>query len=276
LRLYADGVDIDPEQLSTLEKRLDAYHDAARKHHVQPQELPDHLQSLRIRLDELTSNQDSIEKLKQEQAIALEQYQQAAAELHKSRKKAAGVMAKAITAQLRQLGLPEGNFAVDISRSDSATPQAEGSDQVEYLISLNPGQAMQPLRKVASGGELSRISLAIQIIIRDEEGIPTLIFDEVDAGIGGGIAEIVGKLLKDLSSQHQIFCVTHLPQVASQGDHHIQVRKQAEKNSTFTNVTPLQAQERVEEIARMLGGIKISDKTRAHAREMLGQGDSGI
>jgi len=270
LKRYVDRLDIDPGQLSRLEKRLDALHDAARKHHIQPQDLTGHLQALRTRLEQLENNQETIIKLQQAQKQALNQYQDAALKLHESRVSAATAMSKIISGRLRELGMTDGSFHIDVARQESVTPQAEGIDQVEYLVSLNPGQALQPLRKVASGGELSRISLAIQINTRNEKGIPTLIFDEVDAGIGGGIAEIVGKLLKDLSSRHQIFCVTHLPQVASQGDHHIQVHKQTDMKSTFTKVTPLQAEERVEEIARMLGGVSISEKTRAHAKEMLG------
>jgi DNA repair protein RecN (Recombination protein N) len=270
LKLYADRLDNNPEQLASVEKRLNAFHDAARKHHVLPQALHTHLQALQTRLDQLINSHVSIGKLQQEQEQALVSYKAAALILHDSRKQAAQSMSGAITAQLKDLGMPEGIFIIDITEPELDKPQLQGADQVDYLVSFNPGQPLQPLRKVASGGELSRISLAIQIISKDEKGIPTLIFDEVDAGIGGGIAEIVGKLLKGLSNQHQIFCVTHLPQVASQGDNHVQVRKLTENNSTHTDVIPLQAEARVEEIARMLGGVKISDKTRAHAREMLG------
>jgi len=267
---YTDRMDIDPERLNAIEKRLATLMDMSRKHHIRPQELVEHLHKLHGRLEQFQRDRSSIDKLLQEQARSLARYQQAAVKLHKSRGKAANSMAAAITAQLQGLGMPDGRFSIEISQADPELPQAEGADQVEYQVCLNPGQPQLPLRKVASGGELSRISLAVQITCKDEKTIPTLIFDEVDAGIGGGTAEIVGKLLNQLSRQHQVFCVTHLPQVAAQGDHHIQVSKVTDKKATYANVTPLQANERVEEIARMLGGIRISDKTRAHAKEMLG------
>ena len=205
----------------------------------------------------------------QEQEQARQRYGEAAARLHDSRVRAAGGMARAVSKQLQHLGMPDGKLVIEVAVAGGDAPQAAGMDQVEFLITLNPGQPPQPLRKVASGGELSRISLAIQVICRDDARIPTFIFDEVDAGIGGGVAEIVGNLLHGLAGDHQVFCVTHLPQVAAQGDHHMLVEKSSDRKSTRTAVTPLDQRQRVEEIARMLGGVKISEKTREHALEML-------
>jgi len=165
----------------------------------------------------------------------------------------------------------DGKVITDVTRADTEVPRAAGSDQVEFQVALNPGQPARPLRKIASGGELSRISLAVQVVSKNQEGTPTFIFDEVDAGIGGGVAEIVGGLLHGLADRHQVLCVTHLPQVASQGDHHMKIEKSADKNATRTFVTNLSNKARVEEIARMLGGMTISEKTRAHACEMLNQ-----
>jgi len=261
----------DPEQLDRVEKRMDRLHEAARKHHVPARQLATHLQQLQDQLDRLVNSREAVGKLLQEQAQALTQYQQSAQKLSKSRIKAAKKMAEDVSLRLRGLGMPEAQLLIQISLGESETPQAGGIDQVEFLVSMNPGQAPQPMRKVASGGELSRISLAIQIISKDEHGIPTLIFDEVDAGIGGGTAEIVGKLLKELAQHHQLFCVTHLAQVASQAHHHFQVSKQAMADSTQVVVKPLLREERVDEIARMIGGIRISEKTRAHAKEMLAE-----
>jgi len=158
-----------------------------------------------------------------------------------------------------------------MSDIEKDTPLKNGMDRIEYLVSLNPGQPLQPLSKVASGGELSRISLAVQVTGSKDKGIPTLIFDEVDSGIGGGVAETVGKLLHSLSDKRQIFCVTHLAQIASQGDHHLQVAKATHAGTTLTRVGELNDEERIDEIARMLGGVKITDQTLAHAKEMLNQ-----
>jgi DNA repair protein RecN (Recombination protein N) len=178
-------------------------------------------------------------------------------------------MSAAIAGKLGELGMTHGKFAIEVSALADRTPQPHGNDQVEFLVSTNPGLALQPLRKIASGGELSRISLAIQVIGGQDKGTPTLIFDEVDAGIGGAVAEIVGRLLRGLARQRQVFCVTHLPQVAAQGNHHLLVDKTSTRNSTRTGVQSLSAESRVEEIARMLGGVKITEQSRRHAAEML-------
>ncbi|MEJ2760310.1 MAG: DNA repair protein RecN [Gammaproteobacteria bacterium] len=276
LRGYLERLDPDPERLNAAEQRLDALHGAARKHRVRPQELARHLRQLQEQLQRLLHGQEAVEALEREQNEALERYRAAAARLHQSRIKAAAAMGAAVSKQLQRLGMPEGGLSVEVRESDADTPQVDGADQVEFLISLNPGQPPQPLRKVASGGELSRISLAIQVVCREDRRIPTFIFDEVDAGIGGGVAEIVGNLLHGLTATHQVFCVTHLPQVAAQGDHHLLVEKSSKRDSTRTRVIPLDAKRRVEEIARMLGGRKITEKTREHAHEMLNDASQGV
>jgi DNA repair protein RecN (Recombination protein N) len=275
LRDYVERLDLDPERLHRIEKRLESLHEMARKHHVRPRQLPEQLQQLQEQLQRLLHSQDAIAALQYEQEQARQHYGEAAARLHDSRVTAAGGMARAVSKQLHSLGMPDGKLVIEVADDGADAPQAAGADQVEFLVTLNPGQPPQPLRKVASGGELSRISLAIQVICRDDARIPTFIFDEVDAGIGGGVAEIVGNLLHDLTGDHQVFCVTHLPQVAAQGDHHLLVEKSSDRKSTRTTVTSLDQQQRVEEIARMLGGVKISEKTREHALEMLNSASQG-
>jgi len=269
LSRYLGGLSSDPEHLQSVEKRLSELHSMARKHQIQPQQLAEHMDDLKRQLFELENSQQLISELKLQQSLTLEQYQHASLKLHQSREQAAAKMAEEITAKLKALGMANGRFSIAIDFNETQDPKALGNDQIEFLVNTNPGQSLQPLRKIASGGELSRISLAIQVIASHDKAISTLVFDEVDAGIGGGIAEIVGKLLHDLSTQHQIFCVTHLPQVASQGDHHLQVEKLQQKGITRTKVNELNAEQRIEEIARMLGGIKITDQSRDHAKEML-------
>ena len=269
LRHYLDTIELDPERLKSVEERITALHDIARKHKVRPEELAAHLETLHTELKNLEDNEQHLADLERKMNLALQTYQKTAEELHECRKKAALKLGKAIEAKLKELGMPGGNFEIDVQAIEKETPQREGMDRIEYLVSVNPGQSLQPLSKVASGGELSRISLAIQVTGSKDKGLPTLIFDEVDSGIGGGIAEIVGNLLHSLAGNRQVFCVTHLPQVASQGDHHLQVNKSTLAQTTLTQVIKLNKDERIEEIARMLGGLKITEQTRAHAREML-------
>jgi len=190
-------------------------------------------------------------------------------ELHDCRKKTAEKLAHDITNKIQELGMPGGLFTIDIKSIDRDLPRPNGMDMINFLVAINPGQLRLPLNKVASGGELSRISLAIQVIASNDKGLPTMIFDEVDSGIGGGIAEIVGHLLNRIAVNRQVFCVTHLPQVASQGDHHLLVNKSTLAETTLTQVIALDKKERIEEIARMLGGLEITEQTRAHAKEML-------
>lgn len=272
LQSYLGSLDRDPARLNQVEQRLGRLHDMARKHRVQPQLLYAHHQSIAQKLSAMEHDRARLAELEQEQVRALEEYRAAADKLGERRRRCAAVMAADVSARIRTLGMPEGTFRINVAPGPDLKPHRKGNNQVEFLISVNPGQAMLPLRKVASGGELSRISLAIQVSANRDSSVAAMIFDEVDAGIAGGIAEIVGNLLHQLGSERQILCVTHLPQVASQGDNHIKVTKTSDKKTTETRVHDLAEDERVEEIARMLGGIRISQQSREHAREMLGSG----
>ena len=269
LRLYLGKVDVEPENLGTVEKRLSDFHDIARKHNIPSQQLAAYFSDLQGQLFELENSEHLLDELLLKKESCLTNYQSAALALSTRREKTANRLGKEVSKTLASLGMPGGEFLVSVEGQADTRPNAFGSDAIEFLVSANPGQPPQPLRKVASGGELSRISLAIQVISNNQRVIPTLVFDEVDSGIGGGIAEIVGKLLHQLTDKHQVFCVTHLPQVASLADHHLQVQKHSGKKSTSTAVAELDDEERIEEIARMLGGVKITEQSRKHAREML-------
>ncbi|MCH8847126.1 MAG: DNA repair protein RecN [Proteobacteria bacterium] len=269
LRHYLDKLELDPEKLKAVEDKLGALHDMARKHKIQPEALADHFLALQKELHKLENSEARYRELLTLQETTIEQYRKAAARLNQCRHQSAHRLSDDITKKLNDLGMPGGKFLIEISDIGKDTPLQHGMDKIAYLVSLNPGQPLQPLSKVASGGELSRISLAIQVTGSKDKGIPTLIFDEVDSGIGGGVAEIVGKLLHSLSDKRQIFCVTHLPQIASQGDHHMQVAKETHAGTTLTRVGDLNQEERIDEIARMLGGVKITEQTLAHAKEML-------
>ncbi len=269
LRRYLDKLEFDPVRLKAVEEQLGAFHDIARKHRIQPEILADYLVSLRKELHKFENSEAHFKKLLALQTSSIKRYHQAAAELSQCRRHAAKTLSKNISRQLNELGMPEGEFSIEVNKIEKDTPLQNGMDKIEYLVSLNPGQALQALNKVASGGELSRISLAIQVTGSGDKGIPTLVFDEVDSGIGGGVAEIVGTLLHRLSTKRQVFCVTHLAQVASQGDQHLQVAKETRAGTTLTRVNELNQEDRIDEIARMLGGVKITQQTLAHAKEML-------
>ncbi len=269
LRRYLDKIDRDPQRLHIVEQRLSALHDMARKHQIQSQQLAGYLEELQQQLQQMSNSQQQLGELEEKQAACLSRYRQAATRLHQQRVEAARRISTEITQSLESLGMAGGQFLITLETQDDQPPGPHGNDHIEFLVSANPGQPPQALRKVASGGELSRISLAIQVISNNDKVIPTLVFDEVDAGIGGGVAEIVGKLLHSLTDKHQVFCVTHLPQVASLGDQHLQVQKSSRKKITRTQVAELDDDARIEEIARMLGGIKITEQSRKHAREML-------
>ena len=274
LGAYLHSLDRDPAHLHQVEQRLEQLHDMARKHRVQPQLLFAHYQSIRLRLDAIEQNRERLAELEQEQIRALEEYRAAADNLGERRRECAAGMAADISARIRTLGMPEGTLNINVTPGPDLKPHRNGNNQVEFLVSANPGQALLPLRKVASGGELSRISLAVQVSANRDSSVATMIFDEVDAGIAGGIAEIVGNLLHRLAADRQILCVTHLPQVASQGDNHYRVTKTSADKITQTQVHELDKNERVEEIARMLGGIRVSEQSLNHAREMLGSGSA--
>ena len=270
LGAYLHSLDQDPARLNQVEQRLEQLHDMARKHRVQPQLLFAHFQSITRKLDAIEQNRERLAELELEQLKSLEEYRTAADNLGERRRECATVMAADISARIRTLGMPEGTLNINVTPGPDLKPHRNGNNQVEFLVSANPGQALLPLRKVASGGELSRISLAVQVSANRDSSVATMIFDEVDAGIAGGIAEIVGNLLLKLAADRQILCVTHLPQVASQGDNHFRVTKTIDDKITETQVRELGKDERIEEIARMLGGIRVSEQSRNHAREMLG------
>ncbi len=269
LRHYLDHLEGDPKRLHSVEQRLANIHDLARKHRIKPEELPD----LHLRLAQELANIEGadarLEQLQKDAAMARQAYLALAEKLSAARAKQAQELQKQVTARMQQLGMPGGQLEIQLERVAEDQYAAHGLERVEFLVSANPGQPLKPLNKVASGGELSRISLALQVITAQSGRIPTLIFDEVDVGVGGGVAEIVGQQLRALSEQRQVLCVTHLPQVAAQGRHHIQVSKETKKEATRITLRTLGAEERRDEIARMLGGVKITGQTLAHAGEML-------
>jgi len=271
LRRYQDGIDLDPDRLRALDARLSAIHDAARKHRVEAHELPALHERLREEIAGLEGAGARLAELETTLEASRTEYASAARALHESRVHAAAAFAETITANMQLLGMPRGYLEVAVSANFDAPPAREGADTVTFQVAINPGQAPQPLAKVASGGELSRISLAIQVVATRSSGVPTLIFDEVDAGIGGRVAEIVGRELRRLAENRQVLCVTHLPQVASLAQQHVQVQKHSKRRQTHTDLRSLSGESRVEEIARMLGGVDITDQALAHARQMLEQ-----
>ncbi|HEY9150865.1 MAG TPA: DNA repair protein RecN [Gammaproteobacteria bacterium] len=269
LRRYTDRVEQDPQRLQDVELRLGTLHDLARKHRVEPDALPALFERLAEELATLEQADQRLDQLETQVRESAGQYREAAARLHQARAKAAREFGTRVSAAMQDLGMPGGVFTVEVTAREDGRFTARGSDRIEFRVSANPGQPPMALGKVASGGELSRISLAIQVIATDSAAIPTLIFDEVDTGIGGGVAETVGRLLRALGEQRQVLCVTHLPQVAAQAHQHLQVSKLAGPNSTRTSIRGLGKTERVDEIARMLGGIEITESTLRHAGEML-------
>ncbi|MDP2097162.1 MAG: DNA repair protein RecN [Methylobacter sp.] len=275
LRRFLEAQEADPQRLDDIENRIGIIQNLSRKHHVSPDELPELVNKLEHELDSLAHSSERIEALTAASATLLADYQQQAAKLSAQRKLSGQKLQQQISAMIKELGMPQGEFLVDIAALDSATPKLNGKDKIEFLVSANPGLPAKPLAKVASGGELSRISLAIQVTTSSDKTTPTMIFDEVDSGIGGGIAEIVGQKLRSLSHNRQVMCVTHLPQVAAQAHHHLYVEKNNQTDVTSSSVRLLDTQERIEEIARMLGGIHITANTLAHAQEMLFHSDFG-
>ncbi len=267
LRHYADRVELDPGRLAEVERRVDALHSTARRLRTAPEALPELLERLTGRLNELevASNLDAL--IAQEKA-ARAKYDERARALSAQRKIAAAKLSKDVTAAMKALAMAGGRFNAALRPIEGGT--AHGDEAVEFLVAANPGQEPRPLTKVASGGELSRISLAIQVITSKAAAVPTMIFDEVDSGIGGAVAEIVGKQLRALGRERQVLCVTHLPQVAAQADHQWSVAKVTANGAVRSSVAVLDAAARVEEVARMLGGTQITATTRKHAAEMLG------
>ncbi|MCK5640544.1 MAG: DNA repair protein RecN [Gammaproteobacteria bacterium] len=269
LRHYLSDLELDPQRLEWVEQRLADIQDQARKHHVKPDELPALLIQLEQEQSQLKSSRARLDTLDAEIAAVLTRYQELAKKLSNSRNKAITRLSAQVTANMQELGMNGGHFDIKVESLPLDEPTPYGQERLEFQVSANPGQALQAMAKVASGGELSRISLAIQVINAGQTAIPTLIFDEVDVGIGGGVAEKVGRQLRSLGSRCQVLCVTHQPQVAALGHNHFQISKQTREGSTFTEVVSLPEQERIKEVARMLGGVEMTDQTLLHAREML-------
>ena len=269
VRRLLDRLDLDPERLAEVERRVEAVHDLARKHRVKPAELPARLEALQQDLLGSEQAAGQMEKLEAQRDAALKRYRAAATKLGAARRKAAKEFASKAAAIVRELGMPKAEFAVAVDSVPQDLPRLSGDEDVRLDFSANPGQPPRPLAKVASGGELSRVSLAIRLAAQQARSAATLIFDEVDAGVGGGTAETVGIKLRQLAAQRQVLSVTHLPQVAAQGQHHFAIQKDVRGGKTLTRVTALDAPGRVAELARMLGGREITASTQAHAAEML-------
>jgi len=267
LRDYRDNLNSDPERFDEVETRLGIIHDLSRKHHIEADQLIDLTESLSLELNELDNADENLSKLESEVNNLDKKYKTLAKKLTESRSKTSLKLNKQISSSMQTLGMSGGQFKIQLTTKDKAS--ASGLDSVEYTVSTNTGQPFKALAKTASGGELARISLAIQMITAQQGRIPTLIFDEVDSGVGGGIAEIVGKHLRVLGENRQVFCITHLPQVASQAHHHMQVYKHSDGKETRTEIIPLEMEQRVDEISRMLGGLEITQQTIDHAKDML-------
>lgn len=262
---YLGRLELDPQRLQEVEARMGELHVAARKFHVEPEALPAELETLSAQLQQLADASD-LDALKAQEEKLKSAYMTAAQKLSKARMKAAKALSEAVTAAMQDLSMAGGRFEVALHAGE---PAAYGLEQIEFLVAGHTGTQPRSLVKVASGGELARISLAISVITSSATATPTLIFDEVDSGIGGGVAEVVGRLLRRLGQDRQVLCVTHLPQVASQANQHFQVSKRNVGGKTVSSIDVLGAAARVEEVARMLGGLEITATTRKHARELL-------
>jgi len=269
IQRHLDAVEVDPEKLAEVQRRLESIYDVARKHRVMPEQLMERHLALREELDGLESGGRRVDELRQGLSTLADQYATASAKLSQQRSRAARKLEKKVADVLSTLAMDQCQLEIGLPALKSQHPHPQGREEVDIRISTNPGAPPRPLGKIASGGELSRISLAIQVVTASSTTVPSMVFDEVDVGIGGAVAEVVGKLLRSLAAQAQVLCVTHLPQVAAQGHAHLRVAKSTADKVVETRLSRLQDEERIEEIARMLGGLKITQQTLAHAREML-------
>ena len=269
LQEFGSRIEHDPQRLAEVDRQLGELHDMARKHRIQAEQLPGLLEALQDEFALLENAESSLAGLEQELESSRTAYLRACTALGKSRRKAAARLSRKLTASMQELAMEGGRFEIEVGGLPEETGKAYGLDEIRFLVSANPGQPLAPLARVASGGELSRLSLAIQVATADIGTVPTLIFDEVDVGIGGAVAETVGRLLRELGKRRQVLCVTHLPQVAAQGHAHFQVSKERKQKSTRTRIAPLGEEARIREIARMVGGSRITRQTLAHAREMI-------
>lgn len=268
LQHYLESLDIDTVRQEHVERRLAAIEELARKHRVAPAELPARSAQLDAELTDLERAESDLATVRKDLAAALASYRALAQQLSARRATSARALSKEITSRMQVLGMTGGRLQIDVAPLEPSEPTPHGLDAVEFRVTANPGQPLRPLAKVASGGELARLSLAVQVSCAAQEA-RCMVFDEVDAGIGGAVAEIVGRELAALGARAQALCVTHLPQVASQGHHHLRVTKLTDGRTTRTTITELEPEERVEELARMLGGIEVTGKAREHATEML-------
>lgn len=268
LRHYCDRLDLDPNRLYELEQRISRQISLARKHHIAPEELPVFHQQLLEELQHLDEQANSQDELMQAVTLHHQQALSIAHELHQRRAHYAAELCELITDSMHSLSMPHGKLAIDVEFNENHLT-AEGADRIDFRVTTNPGQPLQPLAKVASGGELSRIALAIQVITARKMETPALIFDEVDVGISGPTAAVVGKLLRQLGESTQVMCVTHLPQVAGCGHHHFFVSKETDGEMTETHMQPLDKRSRLQELARLLGGSEVTRNTLANAKELL-------
>jgi DNA repair protein RecN (Recombination protein N) len=266
---YAQDVDLDPERYTEVDKHLGHLHELSRRHRLPVVELHDKLAALRVELAELEGAGDALEKLAVRRQHLRQEYVDAAAQLSQARATASERLAEEVSTLMVELGMAGGLLRIELEPVTGDEPDPQGQERCELLVSANPGQPPRPLRKVASGGELARISLAIEVATLGKDTVGSMIFDEVDTGIGGAVAEVVGQKLRALGGQRQVLCVTHLPQVAAQGHAHLRVSKHSERDSTHTRIDKLDASGRRDELARMLGGLEITRETRAHAKQML-------
>jgi DNA repair protein RecN (Recombination protein N) len=266
---YALDVDLDPERFSEVDTHLTRLHELSRRHRVSTAELYDKAATLRDELAELEGAGDAVDKLSRQRQQLQQRYDEHAATLSRAREDAAARLGGEVSALMAELGMSGGRLVIELEATGDGDPDAQGRERCELLVSANPGQPPRPLRKVASGGELARISLAIEVATLGKDTIGTMVFDEVDTGIGGAVAEVVGQKLRALGGQRQVLCVTHLPQVAAQGHAHLRVSKASDGESTRTRIEKLDANGRRDELARMLGGVEITRETKAHAKQML-------
>ena len=266
---HVDRFEANPERLQLVEDQLSVIFQLARKHRVNPDQLADTLSTLGTELSSLMGGSDNVESLQHQLAELASTYERAAKRLSTARNKAAMTMALEINEQLHRLSMEGAELLIQLTPANTGEYRSSGLEEIEFLLATNPGQPHKMLAKIASGGELSRVSLAIQVVAASHSKIPTLVFDEVDVGIGGSTADIVGQLLKQLGERGQVISVTHQPQVAAHAHHHYRASKVIEENSAESLMSPLDHQQRVEELARMLGGAKVTDQSLSHASELL-------